>query len=516
MIPSFVIRMDSIPLNVNGKVDKKALPEVDFDSLHAEYAAPRNELEARIVREFERVFELERIGIYDDFMSLGGDSLTAVKLLSGLRDYGIKIADILSLRTPAAIAEGVEELSPDTAHFTLESGCPLNNSQMTIYKDFEKRGKNDTYMVPVIIPIDKRYNRKQIRRALDIVFKAHPVMSMHVEVKNGNPWLVMGSKPEVRKGLTNLTSMIRHLEDEFDIFESLSKHVVIRTPGKRYLVSVFHHICFDLISGNVFRRDFLNALKGVVPKRVDTDFLKLAAFQQQLRNSEGYEQIMQDARTMFGNLKEVGFYRNPEKMGKAGFIMRELSVSRKQVKSFTDRFGTNKNILFTSALALTLSRLTGKDDVLFGMNENGRDRSLSYNAIGLYMNVVPMVAHVDRRNMRTCLKSLSDQYYKYARLSHYPFGPLALESGVSPIIEFQFLPDWIIDDGGYDHLPVSEKVLNKILSRMTDLVVEAHMEVVEGKDGYTLRIYHSGYYSREMIERLADTYQETLSRMIRN
>ena len=118
--------------------------------------------------------------------------------------------------------------------------------------------------------------------------------------------------------------------------------------------------------------------------------------------------------------------------------------------------------------------------------------------------------------MRTCLKSLSDQYYKYARLSHYPFGPLALESGVSPIIEFQFLPDWIIDDGGYDHLPVSEKVLNKILSRMTDLVVEAHMEVVEGKDGYTLRIYHSGYYSREMIERLADTYQETLSRMIRN
>lgn len=516
MIPSFVIRMDSIPLNVNGKVDKKALPEVDFDSLHAEYAAPRNEMEARIVREFERVFELERIGIYDDFMSLGGDSLTAVKLLSGLRDYGIKIADILSLRTPAAIAEGVEELSPDTAHFTLESGCPLNNSQMTIYKDFEKRGKNDTYMVPVIIPIDKRYNRKQIRRALDIVFKAHPVMSMHVEVKNGNPWLVMGSKPEVRKGVTNLTSMIRHLEDEFDIFESLSKHVVIRTPGKRYLVSVFHHICFDLISGNVFRRDFLNALKGVVPKRVDTDFLKLAAFQQQLRNSEGYEQIMQDARTMFGNLKEVGFYRNPEKMGKAGFIMRELSVSRKQVKSFTDRFGTNKNILFTSALALTLSRLTGKDDVLFGINENGRDRSLSYNAIGLYMNVVPMVAHVDRRNMRTCLKSLSDQYYKYARLSHYPFGPLALESGVSPIIEFQFLPDWIIDDGGYDHLPVSEKVLNKILSRMTDLVVEAHMEVVEGKDGYTLRIYHSGYYSREMIERLADTYQEILSRMIRN
>ncbi len=516
MIPSFVIRMDSIPLNVNGKVDRRALPEVDFSRLHAEYAAPRNELEARIVREFERVFEMERIGIHDDFMSLGGDSLTAVKLLSGLRDYGIRVADILSLRTPAAIAEGVEELSPKKVHYTLDSGCPLNNSQMTIYKDYEKRRKNDTFMIPVIIPIDKRYSKKQIRRALDIVFKAHPVMSMHVELRDGTPWLVKGSNPEVRKGVTNLANMIRHLEEEFDIFESLSKHVVVRTPRKRYLVSIFHHICFDLISGNVFRREFLNALRGVVPKRVDTDFLKIAAFQQQTRNSEGYDQIMQDARTMLGNRKGVGFYRNPGEMGHAGFIMQELSVSRKQVKRFTDRFGTNKNILFTSALALTLAGLTGKDDVLFGINENGRDRFLSYNAIGLYMNVVPMVAHVDRRNMKTFLKSLSDQYYKYARLSHYPFGPLALELGVSPIILFQFLPEWIIDDGGYDHLPVGEKVLNKIVSTMTDLVVEAHMELVEGKNGYTLRIYHSGYYSRKMIKRLAYTYQETLSRMLRD
>ena len=516
MIPSFVIRMDSIPLNVNGKVDRRALPEVDFSRLHAEYAAPRNELEARIVREFERVFEMERIGIHDDFMSLGGDSLTAVKLLSGLRDYGIRVADILSLRTPAAIAEGVEELSPKKVHYTLDSGCPLNNSQMTIYKDYEKRRKNDTFMIPVIIPIDKRYSKKQIRRALDIVFKAHPVMSMHVELRDGTPWLVKGSNPEVRKGVTNLANMIRHLEEEFDIFESLSKHVVVRTPRKRYLVSIFHHICFDLISGNVFRREFLNALRGVVPKHVDTDFLKIAAFQQQTRNSEGYDQIMQDARTMLGNRKGVGFYRNPGEMGHAGFIMQELSVSRKQVKRFTDRFGTNKNILFTSALALTLAGLTGKDDVLFGINENGRDRFLSYNAIGLYMNVVPMVAHVDRRNMKTFLKSLSDQYYKYARLSHYPFGPLALELGVSPIILFQFLPEWIIDDGGYDHLPVGEKVLNKIVSTMTDLVVEAHMELVEGKNGYTLRIYHSGYYSRKMIKRLAYTYQETLSRMLRD
>ena len=57
-------------------------------------------------------------------------------------------------------------------------------------------------------------------------------------------------------------------------------------------------------------------------------------------------------------------------------------------------------------------------------------------------------------------------------------------------------------------------MLNMALSTLKDLVVEALTEVVEGKDGYTLRIYHSGYYSGKMMKLLADTYQGTLVEMI--
>ena len=82
MVPSYVVELDKIPLTVNGKVDKSALPKVDLNALHTEYVAPVNENEKIIVNAFEKVFNQDKIGIYDDFIRLGGDSLTAIRLLS--------------------------------------------------------------------------------------------------------------------------------------------------------------------------------------------------------------------------------------------------------------------------------------------------------------------------------------------------------------------------------------------------------------------------------------------------
>ena len=92
MVPSYVIELSEIPLTVNGKVDKNALPEVDLESLHADYVAPTTGTERLIVDAFEKVFEQDQVGVYDDFTRLGGDSLSAIKLLSYLEDYNVTAA----------------------------------------------------------------------------------------------------------------------------------------------------------------------------------------------------------------------------------------------------------------------------------------------------------------------------------------------------------------------------------------------------------------------------------------
>ncbi len=132
MVPSFVVPIDKIPLNVNGKVNKRLLPTINVDTLRNEYVAPRNKLEKDIVEAFEEVFNQEKIGIYDDFTELGGDSLTAVKLLAILEDYNLSAGDILSLNTPQAIADNINEnnVEFDLDVYSIDSGCPLNESQL--------------------------------------------------------------------------------------------------------------------------------------------------------------------------------------------------------------------------------------------------------------------------------------------------------------------------------------------------------------------------------------------------
>jgi fengycin family lipopeptide synthetase D len=84
MIPSHFVQLEALPLNSNGKVNRKALPEPEGLGITTgvEYVAPRNEIEEKLVAIWEEILGKEGVGVKDNFFELGGHSLTAVQLLS--------------------------------------------------------------------------------------------------------------------------------------------------------------------------------------------------------------------------------------------------------------------------------------------------------------------------------------------------------------------------------------------------------------------------------------------------
>ena len=79
MVPSVVVELDTLPLNTNGKVDRKALPEPEINT-GAEYQAPQGEVEATLAQIWSEVLGVERVGRGDNFFDLGGHSLLLLKL----------------------------------------------------------------------------------------------------------------------------------------------------------------------------------------------------------------------------------------------------------------------------------------------------------------------------------------------------------------------------------------------------------------------------------------------------
>jgi amino acid adenylation domain-containing protein len=107
MVPSAFVSLPALPLTPNGKVDRAALPAPEGGEAQAPYVAPRDREETAIAAVFAQVLGVERVGIHDDFFSLGGHSLRAMQVASRLRDaldLEVPLADLFAHPTPAALA----------------------------------------------------------------------------------------------------------------------------------------------------------------------------------------------------------------------------------------------------------------------------------------------------------------------------------------------------------------------------------------------------------------------------
>ncbi|ASS74674.1 hypothetical protein CIG75_06610 [Tumebacillus algifaecis] len=97
MLPSAIVLLDALPLTVNGKVDRQALPHPQAArGSDTDYVAPQNETEAIVLGVWQAVLQVERISIHDNFFDLGGHSLLLIKVHEGIQD---------KLRTQFSIVE---------------------------------------------------------------------------------------------------------------------------------------------------------------------------------------------------------------------------------------------------------------------------------------------------------------------------------------------------------------------------------------------------------------------------
>ena len=115
MIPQRVIQVDKIPTNVNGKIDIRALPEVDLSQKYINKCDARNTIDKELVYIMSNLFviNVEKISIYDDFFMLGGDSITCIQLICRIRQnlgYELSVENIFMLRTIKSISDYVTNL----------------------------------------------------------------------------------------------------------------------------------------------------------------------------------------------------------------------------------------------------------------------------------------------------------------------------------------------------------------------------------------------------------------------
>jgi amino acid adenylation domain-containing protein len=487
MVPSFVIVLDSIPLNVNGKVNKRALPKPDASELKAEYIAPRNDTEEVLCEAFSVALGIDRIGIDDDFIRLGGDSLKSVKVVSVCRSSGIeiKVSDILSKRTPRAIAS-----SSVTAHteciYSLETGCPLTGGSLDVYLDIESGRSDSVYIIDATYPIPEGMSDSQVQEAITVLLDVHPVLRSRITVEKGEPRFSIDSEPQI----TVSDSPVEDIRRPFVMSESLSRFHIV--SGK-YVQAAFHHTISDGLTSSIVGRSLGSIFSGTIPDQ-DIGFLRDASLYALSEHTEEFFREM---------LTDTDFALTDDPNGHFGTGQITLSEPLDRIVSTARSMGTTPANLLNAAFGYTLSRFSGTHDAVFSHIVNGRDLTGSENSAGMFVRTLPLALDCRDRTVKEFVSEASERIFGTITNQLCPFHEVAKDLGIGFGIVF-------------NHLTGVEQFGDAVRSGMkeNDIIGDLTFNLIQSEGNYTLYYVHSSKYSDATVQRMAHAFDLVLSGFI--
>lgn len=264
MVPSFVIFLDEIPLTVNSKVDRNALPAVDADDMHADYVGAVNEIEQVIVDAFEAVFNQKGIGLYDDFVRLGGNSITAIRLILLLQknDISCSARDILNYKTPYMIAQNIENVCK-ISHDSVEGDVDLLPIQSYFFNHINKNEYSQHFLLKSSQNLDANILQESLNELINLhdMLRASYKLDENIPVQSISP--INGCVYEINEYdicddfESEVNAIYKRSVSSLNIENKLIDVSLIH-DNVDYILLVFHHLIVDGVSWNILLSDLTN------------------------------------------------------------------------------------------------------------------------------------------------------------------------------------------------------------------------------------------------------------------
>jgi amino acid adenylation domain-containing protein len=280
MVPSAVVVLASLPLTVNGKLDRAALPAPDYLAGTAgEYVAPRTPQEEILTRLCAEVLGVERVGVGDNFFALGGHSLLATRLISRVRSVlgaELEIRSLFEAPTVAGLAallagplagRGSGRVRLPLVAQVRPARVALSFAQARLWFLNRLEGPSATYNIPVAVRLTGRLDRVALEAALADVAGRHESLRTTFPEADGVPWQrVAEDVPALEavevSGERELAEAVAEAAGyPFDVAAELPVRawLLVAGPAEHVLVVVTHHIAGDAWSTERLSRDLNRA-----------------------------------------------------------------------------------------------------------------------------------------------------------------------------------------------------------------------------------------------------------------
>ncbi|RQO39893.1 non-ribosomal peptide synthetase, partial [Rhodococcus sp. KBW08] len=422
---------------------RKALPDINFEPQSLQYVAPRTPFEETVAAIFDDLLGTSTVGVYDDFFALGGNSLSAARLVARVNAVlgeRINIRDVFDASTVAALAElaqsrggdipgdisGGEGAKPALTPRGTTTDIPLSPAQERMWFANQFAPESAAYNVTCALRLDGALNVSALRAAfVDVVERHESLRTVFPLTDNGPRQVIMSTSqvvsdlaPILVQGGEDLRERCRQIASVgFDVTQQVPmRATLLRRDDQAHshvLVIVIHHIAADGFSTVPLARDLMSAyssrVNGEAPRwaPLAIQYADYALWQRGWLGSESdsrssiSKQLIYWAENLAGTPEVLDIStdrpRGDVRSLRRGRIRFDFSPEiHAGVVALSRTHNATVFMVVHAALAVLLARLSDEDDITVGTPIAGRGERELDDLVGMFVNTLVLRTAVDR------------------------------------------------------------------------------------------------------------------------
>jgi len=558
MVPSAFVTLEEVPLTPNGKVDRKALPEPDWNGREASsgFVAARTPVEEMLCGIWEQLLKTEQVGIHENFFELGGHSLLATQVISRVREsfnVELPLRVIFESPTIAEISETIEEamraeegvaLSP-IIPISRERELPLSFSQQRLWFIDRFEPESAAYNVPTSVRLRGRIDVPALEKALSELIRRHETLRTVFAEVEGLPVQVIMPAAPLHLAITDIGG----LSEEERLIEArrlvtydallpfdLSRGPLLRTglirlaDDDHIVLFTMHHIVSDGWSIGVLIREIgalYKAFTGGEPSplpELSIQYADFAAWQREWLQGEVLESELRYWRQALSGAPAMLHLPTdrprPSVQSSHGanhliVLSEELTASLKELSRAE---GVTLFMTLLASFQTLLYRYSGQDDIVIGTPIAGRNRADIEGLIGFFINTLVLRTKITAKlSFRELLKEVREVTLGAYTHQDLPFEKLVEElqperdMGHTPLFQVMFA----LQSAPREVEELAEVAMTNFNSQQTTAKFDLTLSMEESGDriGGSLE-YNTDLFDAATIARMATYWQNILESIV--
>ena len=541
MVPAATIQIEQIPLNVNQKVDKKALPAPYLENQDSKrekgVSAPLNRLEEELKALIASVVNSDDFEIDDILGFVGLTSISSIKLATLIyKKYGVQVNartlaksgtlqgienDILQkwMSAPLSSSEATDSSQQPSALISTSSeaisnAAPLSFAQQGVYAECQANPDATQYNIPLCVKMPSGIHNDQLEQAIRNVVAAHPYILCHfVPDESGKVVQVPLTDFHLPIDFKQLSGAEFAIEKvafvrPFNLFEGpLVRFEIVDVEGGLYLLMDMHHLVSDGASENLFLTQLCQALDGMEIAQEEYDYYDFVSDEEISSETESYfadrMAHIEDSSQFIPDVFEKGLPHSQQEVS----APTRFSV----VQSWSAQHGVTPAAVYLAATYLTLSRYLCEDNINLCTISSGRSNLRIADTMGMFVNTLVLQSDID--HTQPCLdfvQKTADNFATTIEHENYPFAQIAAKYGYHPNVSFAYQVG-VLERYSTQAGSLGVEVLGLELAK-----IGVNINIVGDEDsGYAIRVeYDRALYTPYMMQQLAFSLENATQGLI--